>query len=263
VIRAKKSLGQHFLADKNIARKIVQACELVEGDTVLEIGPGTGALTELLAQSPAKTIAIDIDQRSVEHLKTRIETESWANVEVVHADILKSDIRELFGTRTLKVIGNLPYNITSPILFRLFEQRESIASAVLMTQREVAQRICGSPGSKDFGILAVLCQTHAACKSLFRVSPNVFVPKPDVWSAVIKLEFQTERLSRIASYPEFVAVVKGSFAKRRKTLGNALKHAGLFPDPVPPALVQQFGRRAEQLSVEEFIDLANILSEHE
>jgi len=263
VIRAKKSLGQHFLADKNIARNIVRETGAQPGETILEIGPGTGALTELLVNTGASVVAVDVDRRAIECLEERAHVEGWTGVRLVCGNILETDIASFVPQGTLKVVGNLPYNITSQILFRLFEFRERITSAVMMMQREVAQRICAPHGNKEYGILSVLTQAQSETKMLFKVSPNVFIPKPEVWSAVIRTDFTKNRLAEIESYRAFTATVKGAFGTRRKTLANALKHAGLLPAPVPPEIEPYLGKRAEQLAVEEFIDLANNLYRNE
>jgi 16S rRNA (adenine1518-N6/adenine1519-N6)-dimethyltransferase len=259
VIRAKKSLGQHFLADKNIARKIIRALDVQPGDCVLEIGAGTGALTEHLAQTDARTTALEIDSRAVEYLQERRRTEEWRNVEVVHGNVLDYDIERHFPEGQVKVVGNLPYNISSPILFRLFRHKEHVRACVAMMQLEVARRICAGPGSKDYGILSVLTQVHAAVELLFKVSPNVFRPKPDVWSAVIGLNFQENRLAGIEPYESFENVVKAVFGVRRKTVRNALRRARLLPDDVPAEISGYMSRRAEELTIDDLITLSSRL----
>ena len=183
----KKSLGQHFLHDGNIARNIVAQLDPRPEDHVLEVGPGPGVLTRLLAASGCHLVAADVDARAVEELRAIFPAGDFPRVELLHADILSLDPMTLLppGAAKLRVIGNLPYNITSQILFRLFDFHDAVSDAVVMMQREVAERILAPEGNKEYGILSVVTQTHAAVRRCFHVSPNVFTPKPKVWSTVL------------------------------------------------------------------------------
>ncbi len=260
----KKSLGQHFLHDRNIARNIVAQLDPRPGETVLEIGPGPGVLTSLLAETGCRVIAADIDQRAVDTLRGMFPAEKFPLVEPVHADILSLDLSALGGSEAapLRVLGNLPYNITSQILFRLFDQPGHIRDAVFMMQREVAERIIADPGCKEYGILSVITQTHADVRRCFNVSPNVFTPRPKVWSSVIHVELRRERLVQIKNYSFFRRLVKATFGQRRKTLSNSLKQLELTRDTLPADAAAFLTQRPEQLSVGDFITLSNLIEDH-
>ncbi len=257
----KKSLGQHFLHDMNIARKIVAELAPDTEDTVLEIGPGQGVLTALLAETGASIIAADIDQRSIAWLREKFPAEAFPRLELLHADILAMDLVELRARSgaPLRLIGNLPYNITSQILFRIFESPSAVRDAVFMMQREVADRIVSSHGGKEYGILSVMTQLHAKVRRCFHVSPNVFVPKPNVWSSVVHFEFHDTLLAEIKNYSFFRTLVKTTFGKRRKTIANALRFAEIDASALPPDCLPYLALRPEQLSVGDFIILSNNL----
>ncbi len=261
----KKSLGQHFLHDMNIARNIVAELAPAAGDVVLEIGPGKGVLTSLLAQSGAKLIAADIDERSIAVLRERFAADGAELVELRHANILDMDLAELRGAGAgkLRVIGNLPYNITSQILFHLFAQHGEVRDGVFMMQREVADRLVAPPGRKDYGILAVMTQLHARVRRCFHVSPNVFTPKPKVWSSVVHLEFRDDLLAEIRNYSFFRHLVKSTFGKRRKTIANSLRFADIDASTLTEDQAHYLTLRPEQLAVRDFITLSNILQGYE
>ena len=264
MISAKKSLGQHFLVDRNIARNIVAACEPHPSDIIVEIGPGQGALTGLLAETGARIICIEIDGRAAEVLHGQIAKEGWSNIEVIHEDVLRYDFSALAGDADapLKIIGNLPYNITSQILFRLIEYRAHIGTAIMMMQKEVADRIISAHGTKEYGILSVLLQVNAAVRKLFKVSPNVFKPKPKVWSAVLRADFTGPHLDAISDYVHFTRTVKAAFGQRRKKLSNSLRNAGMFGEHVPEAAREFLDLRPEQLDIQSFIRLSNTIATH-
>lgn len=249
--RPRKRLGQHFLADPNIARKIVAALQATPEDPVVEIGPGTGALTGLLLERYPYLTAIEIDPRAVAELKAR-----WPELDVRQADVLTVDWAELAEEKggRLHVVGNLPYYITSPILFALLDAREALAEAVLMMQREVAERLVAPPGSKTYGILSVAAQLWATPALLFPVSRHVFRPKPRVESAVVRLTF--ERPLPDVDPERLRQVIRTAFNQRRKTLRNSLRRllpSGLsLPEPWAQA-------RAEDLSPDDYVALARWL----
>ncbi len=261
----RKSLGQHFLHDANIARNIVGELQLLPGDNVLEIGPGPGVLTALLVEKDVSLTAIDVDARAIAELRTRFPEPEHPDLRLIEGDILKVDysvLREGHDS-PFRIIGNLPYNITSQILFGLYGTTSDVRDAVIMMQKEVADRIVSGPGSKEYGILSVMTQTHADIRRCFNVSPNVFRPRPKVWSTVLHLSFHDRMLVQIKNYSFFKRLVKATFGQRRKTLGNSLRNMGIEKAHIPPSLVEFLGRRPEQLSVGEFITLSNGLDANE
>ncbi len=252
-VRPKKFLGQHFLNDRNIAQKIVDTLSPPhENETIIEIGPGTGVLTEYIVQKPYnKIILVEIDRESIDYLKTHFNHEKLT---IIEGDFLKTDLKGL-ASGEVSIIGNLPYNISSQIFFRILEFRDQIREVVCMIQREVADRICAIHGNKTYGILTVLLGAHYEAKKLFKVPPGVFSPPPKVESAVIKL---TRRGKSLIDCDEklFKKIVKQAFQMRRKTLRNALK-----PIFLPIGLTQDalFDKRAEQLSIEDFNHLTKLV----
>lgn len=217
MIRPKKSLGQHFLNDQNIIAKIAESIPAGEGDRVIEIGPGTGALTEVLLQDFDDVHAVELDQRAIEVLK-----EKYPKLPVYHLDVLKVDWNVLaIGKEKTHVVGNLPYYITSQILFSLLESRSLLASAILMMQKEVAERIVSDIRTKDYGILSVQTQLMSTPEILFDVSRHCFDPPPNVDSAMVKLTFDKGPLNCTDAHLK--TVVRTAFNQRRKKLSNALK----------------------------------------
>ena len=248
-VKPKKHLGQHFLKDENIALKIVEALENESMLPVLEIGPGTGVLTKYLIQQEVDFYALDVDIESIEYLKTNYLPQSDR---FLFQDYLRYDVP--FGT--FNVIGNFPYNISSQLFFKVWDDRDKVDEVVCMIQKEVADRICASHGNKTYGILSVLLQAFFDIEYLFKVPPGVFNPPPKVQSAVIRLKRNsTKKLT--CDEKLFKRVVKTGFGKRRKTLRNALKDLNL-PDFV--TALEIFSQRAEQLSVQEFISLTEKIS---
>jgi 16S rRNA (adenine1518-N6/adenine1519-N6)-dimethyltransferase len=248
-VRAKKHLGQHFLKDENIARKIVDSLSL-PCDALLEIGPGTGVLTKYLLQIPAtKFLAIDVDRESVPYLKSAFPEKAGCFLE---GDFLRMPLDSLFDS-PFSVIGNFPYNISTQILFRVLDYRNQIPEVVGMFQKEVAERIAAPPGSKTYGIISVLLQAWYDIEYLFTVSEHVFQPPPKVKSAVIRLK-RNKVNSLGCDEKLFINVVKTAFNQRRKTLKNGLKSFKFIPGE---ALEQMLTRRAEQLSVAEFVFITN------
>lgn len=244
-VRAKKHLGQHFLKDENIARKITDSLSL-PCEALLEIGPGTGVLTKYLLELRVnKFLAIDVDRDAVPYLK---KTFPEAVDNFIEGDFLRIPVDQLFDG-PFSVIGNFPYNISSQILFRVLDYRNQIPEVVGMFQKEVAERIAAPPGSKTYGIISVLLQAWYDIEYLFTVSEHVFHPPPKVKSAVIRLR-RNEVNSLGCDEKLFINVVKTAFNQRRKTLRNGLKSFRFLPGA---DLEQLFTKRAEQLSIQEFI----------
>ncbi|MDW7681255.1 MAG: 16S rRNA (adenine(1518)-N(6)/adenine(1519)-N(6))-dimethyltransferase RsmA [bacterium] len=253
LILPKKSLGQNFLRDENIARKIVSAIQPDKQDQIVEIGPGSGILTKYLIESGAEVIAVEIDHNLAELLAQKYSDRD--NFQLLHGDILKLPMDTVLpaGGRW-KLLGNLPYHITSPVLFRIFEHRQFFSEAVFMVQKEVAQRIVAPAGSKVYGILSVFSQYHAEVTKLFEVSPRVFYPPPEVTSALVKWKFKSQIPLSASDQKLFRALVKQVFSQRRKMLRNSLRQINdLTVDW--SALTIDFEKRPEQLTVEEFIEL--------
>ncbi len=248
-VRAKKHLGQHFLKDENIAARIAGSLS-ASAKQVLEVGPGTGMLTKyLLKQNFDKFVAVEVDRESAAFLRIHYPQLGDGLLE---ADILRMDFAGVFEG-PFSVIGNFPYNISSQILFRVLENHEQVYEAVGMFQREVAVRIAAPPGKKDYGILSVLLQAWYDIEYLFTVDPAVFTPPPKVQSAVIRLQ-RNDRKELGCSEKMLLQVVKTAFNQRRKTLHNALKPLGDYNGEFA-------GKRAEQLSVEQFVSLTNVMQE--
>ncbi len=260
-IRPKKSLGQNFLKDENVAHKIISSLHLTGEDKVLEIGPGTGVLTKYIVGNAVKVIAVEIDNNLAHQLRDQFS--DLAGFTLLHRDVLKISFPEIFDrVNDWRVVANLPYHITSPVLFKLFENRFSFRDATFMVQKEVAQRIVAAPGSKTYGILSVFSQFYADVKILFDVSKNVFYPVPEVDSAVVYFKFRKEQQLNETEEALFRKVVKGVFAQRRKMLRNSLKSIQDLNIDVSRLNVN-LKERPEQLTVENFIDLIRqILSLH-
>jgi 16S rRNA (adenine1518-N6/adenine1519-N6)-dimethyltransferase len=240
-VKAKKRLGQHFLHEAGVLARIAAAVRPHPGETLMEIGPGKGALTRLLAAKHTPLVVVEADGELIAPLKAE-----FPQVDVIHADVLG------FGCQAEYWCGNLPYNISSPIFFKLLEFRDKVREAVFMVQKEVARRLSAPPGNKDYGILSVLLGRYFQIEYLFAVKPGAFVPPPKVDSAVVRLR-RNDVLPD--GYRALKTVVKAAFNQRRKTVHNALKSAG-FSFHVPE---EMRGLRAENLSVEEFVRLAGAL----
>ncbi len=253
--RPKKSLGQNYLHDENICRNIVSAFKIKKDDLVVEIGAGKGALTKYLVGLTKNLAVIELDENNCDILG-----ETFPGLKVINEDVLKADfhgILGLFGKRKnrLRVIGNIPYNITTPILFKLIESRQFIFDAQLMMQEEVTQRLTAKPNTKDYGILSVFTGVYTKPTLLFKVSKNCFYPKPKVDSRVINLEFTDELISKVLDEDFFRKFVRGAFGTRRKTLKNSLKNININVNELK--IDFDFTRRAENLTITEFIDLSN------
>lgn len=253
-VRPKKHLGQHFLTDLGIAEKIATSIEGHKGvKKVLEIGPGMGVLTDFLILKDWDLFLIDIDKESVAYLNNKYPD---LKDKIITGDFLHHDIGRIIGGEYI-VIGNFPYNISSQIFFKILPQRDSVVEVVCMLQREVAQRIASPKGNKDYGILSVLLQAYYDIEYLFHVSPDVFDPPPKVNSGVIRL-VRNEVKNLDCDDKLFFRVVKQAFSTRRKTLRNALKSMGLTEEMKADPILD---KRAEQLGVEEFVQLTSKLQE--
>ena len=253
-VRAKKSLGQHFLTDLDVARRIAATVDTHRHQPLLEVGPGMGVLTQFLLEAGHDLRVVELDSESVEYLQLNFPQ---LGGRIIADDFLRLDLHELYGDRTFSVIGNYPYNISTQIFFKVLDYKDQVTCCSGMLQREVAQRLAAAPGSKTRGILSVLLQAWYDVEYLFTVDEHVFNPPPKVKSGVVKLTRNAvtdlgcdERL--------FKTVVKTGFGQRRKTLRNSLR--GLLP-PGTPMQQPVFGQRPEQLSVDEFIQLTNLVEQ--
>ncbi|MBI5902123.1 MAG: ribosomal RNA small subunit methyltransferase A [Deltaproteobacteria bacterium] len=256
--RPKKRFGQHFLTDRNVIRKIAAVARLKPEDCVVEIGPGRGALTEELLASGACVIAIEVDRELAPLLRERFPSDRF---EVIEADAFKVSLQaisERLGKR-LKVVSNLPYNISGHIAAKFINERAAISSMALMFQKEVARRLVARPGTREYGMLSVFSQLYADLKIEFDLSKNLFFPKPEVDSSVVSFRFLDSPRVEVADPAFFSSVVKSSFSQRRKTLLNSLKQLGMEKDKLLNAL-ELCGidprRRGETLTLEEFSGLA-------
>lgn len=247
-VKAKKHLGQHFLTDENIAKKIADTLQLEGYDIVLEIGPGMGVLTKYLLEKDIETYVIEIDTESVEYLNAHYPK---LHGKIISKDFLKYNLNEVFNEKPFALIGNYPYNISSQIVFKCLEMRNQIPEFSGMFQKEVAERICEKKGSKTYGILSVLAQAFYDVDYLFTVHENVFNPPPKVKSGVMRMK-RKENFQLPCDEKLFFNVVKTAFQQRRKTLRNSLKSFALSDNLKEDTI---FDLRPEQLSVEQFIDL--------
>lgn len=265
----KKSLGQNFLTDLNILNNIIEAADLNEESHVIEVGPGIGALTEQLARHSQQVLAFEIDQRLLPVLKDTLSP--YSNVTVVNEDVLKADVAQIAAETfssldNIKVVANLPYYITTPIMMSFLESELPVAEMIVMMQKEVAERIIAKPGSKAYGSLSIAIQYYMEASIAFIVPKTAFVPQPNVDSAILKLVRRSEPRVAVHSEQHFFELVRASFTQRRKTLWNNL--TGFYgKTPEQKEKIRQAleitniepSRRAETLSLEEFADLSNAL----
>jgi 16S rRNA (adenine1518-N6/adenine1519-N6)-dimethyltransferase len=266
-VAAKRSLGQNFLTDKGKAEKIAMLMEAHTGDQILEIGPGCGDLTKYLLQTKAHVHAIELDPRALEVLDDELGSHPLLTLE--HGDFLKFPLKEYaqkfiveeneIYKPTLKVAGNIPYYITSEILFRLFEQADVLERAVIMMQKEVAERICAQPRTKEYGILSIAARFVSKPSIALKVPAGCFTPKPSVDSSVVVFDF-TKRSVDIDQYKRIQPLVRAAFGQRRKMLSNALKsYTQSIEQEVPDSIKAMLQRRAEELLPADFVILADIL----
>jgi 16S rRNA (adenine1518-N6/adenine1519-N6)-dimethyltransferase len=251
--KPKKRFGQNFLQDENILNKIVKEINPLPDDLIIEIGPGYGSLTHKLLKESKKLIAIEIDNNLADKLKKTIP-----ELNLINDDFLEIDLSKLTAQgKKLRIAGNIPYNITSPILFKLIENNEFIDDAVFMVQLEVAKRMTSSRGTKDYGILSVLLKYFTETKLCFKISPNVFFPKPQVYSALVHIHFKELEESK-EFQQTFIQIVKAAFGNRRKTLKNSFSNSIFAVNNFSESGID-LSLRAEQLEVSDFIKLTNTL----
>lgn len=251
----KNRLGQNFLYDRSILERIVDASGVGAGETVVEIGPGPGTLTRVLSAKARKVIAIELDERLYE--KLRAEFFGYTNVELVHDDAMKFAFDRIGD---FKVVSNIPYYITTPIIFRLLDARKHLSSMTLTVQREVAERIVAAPGGKDYGVLSIMVQYYAHAELKFIIPREAFRPVPKVDSAVLHMQILAKPSVPVRDERTFCRVVRTAFSQRRKTLSNSLKSLG---DEMRDKLIAcgiDPGRRPETLSIEEFAKFSDFLT---
>ncbi len=247
MVKAKKHLGQHFLRDLDVSRRIADSLTGEGYDHVLEIGPGTGALTQFLLEKIWKLDVVELDSESVDYLEEHYPT---LHNHIHGEDFLRMDLNRI-AEGQLAIAGNFPYNISSQILFKVLDDKEKVPELVGMFQKEVAWRVCSGPGNKDYGILSVLLQTWYNCTYLFTVDEHAFDPPPKVKSGVIMMTRRSDP-PEIADMKRYKMIIKTAFNQRRKTLRNSLKSVGVVPEEFS-------GKRPEQLGVEEFVRLADMI----
>ena len=257
-IKMSKKLGQNFLIKRGIVDEIVHAAELTVGEPVLEVGPGIGTLTQGLAQSGADVTAIELDRRLLEVLDTTLA--SYDNVRIIHGDVLKLDVPTIMNHKPFKVVANLPYYITTPIIMSLLESKLPIERLVVMGQKEVALRMIAKPGTKDYGALSVAVQYYTEPDIVLDVPPKSFLPAPAVTSSVIRCVLRDKPPVDVIDEKLFFRVVKAGFAQRRKTFSNTMKTTGLTRDRIEELLAKaniDGQRRGETFTLQEFADVAN------
>ncbi len=249
-VKPLKRFGQNYLHDKNIIRKIIGEINPQTDDTIVEIGPGRGALTELIYGKTENFIAVEIDSRVIEDLGLK-----FPGLQLIQRDFLKVDISTIYNPnkKKLRIIGNIPYNLTSSIIFKTIRNAELIEDAILMVQNEVAKRMTAKKGSKDYGILTVLLNYFTDTQVCFKVSPNAFYPKPKVTSAIVHLRFKELSISK-EKREMFISIVKACFGNRRKTLKNSLSNS-IFKELNFSNSGIDLSLRAEQLDVKDFLAL--------
>ena len=265
-----KKFGQNFLIDGHVLDKIIAGAGVTKDDMVLEIGPGIGTMTQYLAEAAGKVVAVEIDRNLLPILQETLA--DYHNVKVIHADVLSLDLEKLVqeenGGRPIKVVANLPYYITTPIIMALFEQHVPLANVTVMVQKEVAARMKSGPGSKDYGALSLAVQYYADPYIVANVPPNCFMPRPKVGSAVIRLTCHQEKPVQVQDEKLMFNIIRASFNQRRKTLANGLKNAATldFTKEEVEAAIEALGKgasvRGETLTLEEFAKLSNLLCQN-
>ena len=264
-----KKFGQNFLLDSNVLESIIRGAEITKDDFVLEIGPGIGTMTQYLCEAARQVVAVEIDKMLIPILEDTLS--EYDNVEVINQDVLKVDIKSLADEKNngkpIKVVANLPYYITTPIIMGLFESGVPIDSITIMVQKEVADRMQTGPGSKDYGALSLAVQYYATAKVILNVSATCFMPRPNVDSAVIKLTRHKEPTVNVADEKLMFKIIRASFNQRRKTLVNGLKNSPelSFSKEQIVKAIEKIGKpetiRGEALTLEEFAELANAFTE--
>lgn len=257
--RFKKNYGQNFLIDDHVIGKIIRAAGITKESRVLEIGPGIGTLTQQLSDAAGEVTAVEIDGNLLPILEETLAGRE--NVRVIHGDILKCDIRELMGNEPFLVVANLPYYITTPIIMQLLEKGIPAESITVMVQKEVADRMAAGPGTKDYGALSLAVQYHAEPYLAANVPPNCFMPRPNVGSAVVRLDRRKEKKVHVADEELLFRLIRAAFGQRRKTLVNALSHGAELPKDMIREVLMENGLsenvRGETLSLEQFAALSD------
>lgn len=262
-LRANKKLGQNFLINESIIYDIVKKAKVTKEDLVIEIGPGLGSLTKELINNAKKVIAIELDPNMIDILKSRFGI--FDNFEVIYGDVLKVDLEELIkGYDSVKVVANLPYYITTPIIMKLLEDKLKIKSITVMVQKEVGERICATHKDKEYGAITVSVQYYSEPQIIIDVPKENFLPAPEVDSCVIRLDMREKPLVSLKDEKLFFRLVKGAFTQRRKTINNSLTCSGKSKEEIIAAL-NKLGidskLRAENLSIQQYADIANTLVE--
>lgn len=271
-LRLTKTLGQNFLNDDSIVTGIVDAADIDNQTLVLEIGPGIGSMTRELARRAAGVVAVEIDKHLIPALNENLS--EFSNITIINEDVMKANIdailaeyKEKYNAKSAKVVANLPYYITTPIIMRFLEEIKGISGMVFMVQKEVAQRMVSGPGTKDYGALSVAVQFYSSPKILFEVPPHCFIPQPEVTSTVIRLDILSEPPVKVVNKDLYFKLVKASFGQRRKTMVNALANSGFFNKNKEQIkkILEVMGLneniRGEVLTVEQFGELANLFFE--
>jgi len=256
--KPRKRFGQNFLHDQNVIQNIVYAIAPQDNQTLVEIGPGQGAITRLLLEHCKRLHVIEIDRDLVRHLK--IQFPANEKLLIHNIDVLNFDFNSLTGDQHLRLVGNLPYNISTPLLFHIFNHAHNIEDMHFMLQKEVVDRMAASPGSKRYGRLSIMTQYHCGVEPLFDVAPGSFNPPPKVKSSIVRLIPHTKKPVTVADYPQFAHIVNQAFSLRRKTMRNALKtiisEQGLIDCDIDPT------KRPETISLKEFAKISDYISEH-
>lgn len=259
-LRANKRLGQNFLINQEIVDQIIEKSQITKEDTVLEIGPGLGTLTKALAKAAKNVIAVELDENMVNILNGRPIGE---NIEIVHGDILNVNLREILKEYdSIKVVANLPYYITTPIIMKLLEERYDIKSITIMVQKEVGKRLCAKPGSKDYGAITISVDYYSKADIVIDVPKDNFLPAPEVDSCVVKLDIRKEPPVDLVDEKLFFELIKNGFCQRRKTILNSLTSGNRTKEEIKEILDKLLideRLRAENLSIYDFANISNML----
>ena len=268
-IRANKSLGQNFLINENVVENIVKSSNITKNDLVIEIGPGLGTLTKYLLESANKVVCIELDKKMLKVLEDRFKL--YENIKLINNDVLKVDLKELINKekqdnniKNVKVVANLPYYITTPIIMKLLEDELDLESITVMIQKEVAERLIAIPGQKEAGAITYTVYYYATAQKVMEVSNNCFIPEPNVTSEVIKLNVRKEKIINVKNEKAMFKIIKNAFMQRRKTLLNSLTNTKIFSNKEEGArLLTELGLeptiRAEKLTLEDFSNITNKL----
>lgn len=260
-LKANKSLGQNFLINEQIIDDIVRVADVNENDLIIEIGPGLGSLTSKLADNAKKVVAIELDQNMIEILKERFSL--YKNVEIIHGDIMKVDLKEIIGEeKNVKIVANLPYYITTPIVMKLLEENLKMKSITVMVQKEVGERFCAIPGGKEYGAITVSINYYSDPKIVLDVPKDNFNPIPEVDSCVVQLKLKKNHIE-LKDKKLFFRLIKIAFSQRRKNIGNSLTGIGMTKQEVKEmleALSLDINLRAENLSINQYAQIANYIA---